>query len=470
MSTATHAPPLTKGAGPRTKSRPVPPRFRELTRTEKCAVVLSVLAFIGAGVAGFWSSFDGVRAWAAHRAAFEYAALVPLAIDLLIPASGVLAMVLIRLDMELPWLRYAPWALTAATVYLNASSVADIPGDGITGPPLSAQVAHGLMAGIWAMCSEVGIHVYKAHSKIESGRRMARIRRSRWLLSPVRTALLWRRMVLWEIRSYEVALQLEHQRLLEVARLKREHGRLRWRWRAPLEERVRLTLGVPVSAAVADPTDSQSDPTSVAESVHLSRTEERQSDPTPPVGPTPAPGESDEPAGSDPARAVGPTPTPRESDSSAEAARPVGRIALAGSPDPTDWAQAVESGALFQNPPTPTGPTVDPTPQVSDESAGPDPSQSDDEPTPASTDETPAESDREKEDEPTGPTPRRTTKSLPEVLDEARIKLSDVPTASLTEERIRQVMACGAHRARYIRDQLKTERAAKASDPERGTG
>jgi hypothetical protein len=470
VSTATHAPPLTKGAWPRTKSRPAPPRFRELTRTEKCAVVLSVLAFIGAGVAGFWSSFDGVRAWAAHRAAFEYAALVPLAIDLLIPASGVLAMVLIRLDMELPWLRYAPWALTAATVYLNASSVADIPGDGVTGPPLSAQVAHGLMAGIWAMCSEVGIHVYKAHSKIESGRRMARIRRSRWLLSPVRTALLWRRMVLWEIRSYEVAQQLEHQRLLEVARLKREHGRLRWRWRAPMEERVRLTLGVPVSAAVADPTDSQSDPTSVAESVHLSRTEESQSDPKPPVGPTPAPGKSDESAASDPARAVGPTPTPGESDSSADAAHPVGRIGLAGSPGPTDWAQAVESGALFQKPPTPAGPTAGPTPQVSDESVGPDPSQSDDEPTPTGMDETPAESDREKEDEPTGPTPRRTTKSLPEVLDEARIKLSDVPTPGLTEERIRRVMGCGASRARYIRDQLKTERTKAASDLERGTG
>ncbi|MEU0345070.1 DUF2637 domain-containing protein [Streptomyces bobili] len=470
MSTATHAPQLKKGAWPRTKSRTAPRRVRQLTRTEKCAVVFSVLAFIGAGVAGFWSSFDGVRAWAAHRAAFEYAALVPLAIDLLIPASGVLAMVLIRLDMELPWLRFAPWALTAATVYLNASSVPDIPGDGITGPPLSAQVAHGLMAGIWAMCSEVGIHVYKAHSKIESGQRMARIRRSRWFLSPIRTALLWRRMVLWEIRSYEVALQLEHQRLLEVARLKREHGRLRWRWRAPLEERVRLTLGVPVSAAVADPTDSRSDPTSVAESVHLSRTEESQSDPTQPVGPTSAPRESDESAGSDPARSVGPTPTTRESDPSADAVYPVGRIGLAGSPGPTDWARAVESGALFQKPSAPAGPTADPTSQVSDESVGPDPIQSDDEPTPTSTDETPAESDREKEDEPTGPTPRRTTKSLPEVIDEARIQLSDVPTAALTEERIRRVMGCGASRARRIRDQLKTERAEAASDPERGTG
>jgi hypothetical protein len=379
-------------------------------------------------------------------------------------------MVLIRLDMELPWLRFAPWALTAATVYLNASSVPDIPGDGITGPPLSAQLAHGLMAGIWAMCSEVGIHVYKAHSKIESGQRMARIRRSRWFLSPIRTALLWRRMVLWEIRSYEVALQLEHQRLLEVARLKREHGRLRWRWRAPLEERVRLTLGVPVSAAVADPTDSQSDPTSVAESVHLSRTEESQSDPTQPVGPTSAPGESDESAGSDPARSVGPTPTTRESDPSADAVYLVGRIGLAGSPGPTDWARAVASGALFQKPPTPAGPTVDPTPQVSDESVGPDPIQSDDEPTPASRDETPAESDREKADEPTGPPPRRTTKSLPEVIDEARIQLSDVPTAALTEERIRRVMGCGASRARRIRDQLKTERAEAGSDPERGTG
>ncbi|MEU0112015.1 DUF2637 domain-containing protein [Streptomyces sp. NPDC006251] len=429
---------------------------------EKCAVALSVLAFIGAGVAGFWSSFDGVRAWAAHRAAFEYAALVPLAIDLLIPASGVLAMILIRLDMELRWLRYAPWALTAATIYLNASSVPDIPGDGITGPPLSAQVAHGLMAGIWAMCSEVGIHVYKAHSKIESGQRMARIRRSRWLLSPVRTVLLWRRMVLWEIRSYDVALQLERQRLLEVARLKREYGRLRWRWKAPLEERVRLTLGI----AAPVPTDAPSVPTPVAESIPPSRTEASQSDTSGSVGPAPALRESDESAGSDAGQSVGPTPPSPESDrsdSSAEAAYLVGRIGQAGSLEPTDWTQAVESGALFQPTPTPACPTADPTAQVSDQSVGPDPS-------PTDTDETTTESDQEPEDEPTGPTPRRTTRSLPELLDDARTKLSGVPTAELTEERIRRVMACGASRARYVRDQLKKERAAKPSEPDRGTG
>ncbi|WP_395759911.1 DUF2637 domain-containing protein (plasmid) [Streptomyces althioticus] len=469
MSTATHAPPLTKRAWPRTKSRPAPWRVRQLTRTEKCAVVFSVLAFIGAGVAGFWSSFDGVRTWAAQRAAFEYAALVPLAIDLLIPASGVLAMILIRLDMELRWLRYAPWALTAATVYLNASSVPDIPGDGVTGPPLSAQVAHGLMAGIWAMCSEVGIHVYKAHSKIESGQRMARIRRSRWLLSPVRTALLWRRMVLWEIRGYDVALQLEHQRLLEVARLKREYARLRWRWRAPLEERVRLTLGV----AAPVPTAAHSDPTPVAESIPSSRTEASPSDSSRSVGLTPALREPDESAGSDAGQSVGPTPASRESDrsdASTEAGYLVGRIGQSGSLEPTDWTHAVESGALFQPTPTPAGPTADPTAQVSDSSVGPDPSPSDTTTDPTDTDETTTESDQEPKDEPTGPTPRRATRSLPELLDDARTKLSGVPTSELTEERIRRVMACGASRARYVRDQLKQERAAKPSEPDRGTG
>ncbi|MEU9737454.1 hypothetical protein AB0E07_39290, partial [Streptomyces sp. NPDC048002] len=70
-----------------------------------------------------------------------------------------------------------------------------------------------------------------------------------WMLSPVPTFLLWRRMKLWELRSYEQVIKLEQQRLVYQARLCSRFGRS-WRRKAPVESLMPLRLaryGVPLA-------------------------------------------------------------------------------------------------------------------------------------------------------------------------------------------------------------------------------
>jgi hypothetical protein len=71
---------------------------------------------------------------------------------------------------------------------------------------------------------------------------MEKVRFSRWMLAPLSTFALWRRMTLWEITSYSDALKRERERQLARARLREQHGR-RWRSKTPRPERVLLKLG-----------------------------------------------------------------------------------------------------------------------------------------------------------------------------------------------------------------------------------
>ncbi|MGW1476353.1 DUF2637 domain-containing protein, partial [Streptomyces olivaceus] len=68
-------------------------------------------------------------------------------------------------------------------------------------------------------------------------------------LSPVPTFLLWRRMKLWELRSYEQVIKLEQERLVYQARLRSRFGRA-WRRKVPVESLMPLRLaryGVPLA-------------------------------------------------------------------------------------------------------------------------------------------------------------------------------------------------------------------------------
>ncbi|MFF3489455.1 hypothetical protein ACFYXC_40430, partial [Streptomyces sp. NPDC002701] len=63
------------------------------------------------------------------------------------------------------------------------------------------------------------------------------------------TFLLWRRMKLWELRSYEQVIKLEQERLVYQARLRSRFGRS-WRRKAPVESLMPLRLaryGVPLA-------------------------------------------------------------------------------------------------------------------------------------------------------------------------------------------------------------------------------
>lgn len=95
---------------------------------------------------------------------------------------------------------------------------------------------------LWVAFSEIGAHVYAVRIGAATGRRMEKIRVSRWLLAFPSTFALWRRMTLWEVTSYSAALVLEKERQLARADLRERFG---WKrhWKTPRRERVMLRLG-----------------------------------------------------------------------------------------------------------------------------------------------------------------------------------------------------------------------------------
>ncbi|MER5681071.1 DUF2637 domain-containing protein [Streptomyces sp. NPDC002238] len=238
MTTTTHS----------TDRPAVPP----LTRPELGLAGVGALAAAGVGALGLISSFDAVSA-AAARWGFSEAWMVPVGMDVSIPVFSVANLLLIRMDMALAWVRFVPWILTLVTCGLNISA----------GHGLWAKVAHGTMPLLWVVFSEIGAHIYASRIGAVTGRRMDKIRASRWLLAFPSTFALWRRMTLWEVTSYVDALARERERLLARAELREQHGR-RWRSQTPRRERVLLKLGELNPATELEP-PAKADPVTAPE-------------------------------------------------------------------------------------------------------------------------------------------------------------------------------------------------------------
>lgn len=207
------------------------PAVPPLTKPEVGLAGLGALAAAGVGALGLVASLDAVSS-AAARWGFGEPWMLPVGIDVAIPVFTVANLLLIRMDMALAWVRFVPWVLTLVTCGLNIAA----------GHGLWAKVAHGTMPLLWVVFSEIGAHVYAVRIGAATGRRMEKVRFSRWMLAPLSTFALWRRMTLWEITSYSEALKRERERQLARARLRERHGR-RWRSMTPRPERVLLRLG-----------------------------------------------------------------------------------------------------------------------------------------------------------------------------------------------------------------------------------
>ncbi|MBK3603277.1 DUF2637 domain-containing protein [Streptomyces sp. MBT54] len=214
----------------------VPP----LSGQELVLVAGIVLAAAVVSTLGLLSSYTALETKASGWG-WDWPWLLPVGIDVAIPAFTGANLVLIRMGMELRWIRWVPRALTAVTVYLNWNA----------SDSASGRLGHAALTLLWVVFSEIASHVYATRIGAVTGKkRMETVRRSRWILAPIPTARLRRRMILWEITSYEEALtRLQEQTYLR-AQLKEEYG---WRWRskAPLDMRMALKLDT-APAALAD--------------------------------------------------------------------------------------------------------------------------------------------------------------------------------------------------------------------------
>ncbi|MER7951989.1 DUF2637 domain-containing protein [Streptomyces sp. NPDC096079] len=219
----------------------VPP----LTRWEKYGAAATAFGGAAVGGLGFYASFDAVSAKAAVWG-FTDPWVLPTSIDTAIPVFTGAYLFLIRTGMPLWWARLVPWVLSLVTCALNVAS----------GNSLWSKVAHGAMALLWVAVSEIAAHIYAVRIGAATGRRrqMDKVRWARWFLAPTTTFLLWRRMKLWELTSYDEVLGLEQKRLAYEALLRSRFGRA-WRRKAPVEALMPLRLarvGVPLDESIPE--------------------------------------------------------------------------------------------------------------------------------------------------------------------------------------------------------------------------
>jgi hypothetical protein len=197
---------------------------------ERAAVCLIGLAMLALALIGMYVSFQTVYSYV-HPWFRDTAWAVPIAIDVAILVFSAADLLLSYWRMAKPSMRLIPWGFTAATIWLNWQA----------GGPVPIRIAHAAMPTLWVLFCEYARHVLAARVGLVNGGRMEKVRRSRWLLAPMSTARLRRRMILWEITSYRRALELEAERRTEIARLEMAHGR-RWRRHAPAPDRLALKL------------------------------------------------------------------------------------------------------------------------------------------------------------------------------------------------------------------------------------
>lgn len=212
----------------------------QLTRTHRIlAGVVVTGAVVIAGI-GFAGSYAAVRDLALDKGFGKFANVFPIGIDAGIVVLLALDLLLTWIRIPFPLLRQTAWLLTAATIAFNgAAAWPDPVGVGM----------HGVIPILFVVSVEAARHAVGRIADITADRHMESVRIARWLLAPVPTFRLWRRMKLWELRSYEEVIRLEQDRLVYQARLRARYGRS-WRRKAPVESLMPLRLarfGVPLA-------------------------------------------------------------------------------------------------------------------------------------------------------------------------------------------------------------------------------
>ncbi|WP_438271565.1 DUF2637 domain-containing protein [Streptomyces microflavus] len=212
----------------------------QLTRTHRVLIgVVTAGAVVIAGI-GFAGSYAAVRELAEAKGFGQFSLVFPIGIDAGICVLLALDLLLTWMRIPFPLLRQTAWLLTAATIAFNGAA---------SWPDPLGTAMHAVIPVLFVVSVEAARHAVGRIADITADKHMEGVRLTRWLLSPIPTFKLWRRMKLWELRSYEQVIKLEQERLIYQARLQARFGR-NWRRKAPVESMMPLRLakyGVPLA-------------------------------------------------------------------------------------------------------------------------------------------------------------------------------------------------------------------------------
>ncbi|MFI1700626.1 DUF2637 domain-containing protein [Streptomyces bobili] len=195
----------------------------KLTGTQKWtagAIVVAALALAGIGL---YLSFEHVADFAYTELRFGSLGkgqLFAVGVDVGIMVMIAVDLLMAWLKRPISWIRYPVWLLTGATVVLNAASGA--PQGGWTLLDYVAAGAHGVVPVLFITVVEMGRTSIDRIVRPEQAERDS-IPWLRWVLAPVATARIFRRMRLWGVTSYPVMIRRDQELIAYELWLKRKH-------------------------------------------------------------------------------------------------------------------------------------------------------------------------------------------------------------------------------------------------------
>ncbi|MFF0170730.1 DUF2637 domain-containing protein [Streptomyces prasinus] len=182
-----------------------------------------IAALVLAGI-GLYLSFEHVAVFAFEELRFASLGkgqLFAVGVDVGIMVMIAVDLLMAWLKRPISWIRYPVWLLTAATVVLNAAS----------GAPKDrawqlldyvAAGAHGVVPVLFIMVVELGRTSIDRIVRPDQAERDS-IPWLRWVLAPVATARIFRRMRLWGVTSYPEMIRRDQDLIAYEQWLKRKY-------------------------------------------------------------------------------------------------------------------------------------------------------------------------------------------------------------------------------------------------------
>ncbi|WP_440581111.1 DUF2637 domain-containing protein [Streptomyces sp. PT19] len=199
------------------------PSPAKLTGTQKWtagAIVAFALALAGIGL---YLSFEHVAQFAHEELRFGSLGkgqLFAIGVDVGIMVMIAVDLLMAWLKRPISWIRYPVWLLTAATVVLNAASGA--PEGAWTLLDYVAAGAHGVVPVLFIVVVELGRTSIDRVVRPDQAERDS-IPWLRWVLAPVATARIFRRMRLWGVTSYPEMIRRDQELIAYEQWLKRKY-------------------------------------------------------------------------------------------------------------------------------------------------------------------------------------------------------------------------------------------------------
>ncbi|MFD8078196.1 DUF2637 domain-containing protein [Streptomyces sp. NPDC059718] len=215
------------------------------------AITAATGGVVLAGI-GFTGSYNALRHLAVSKGFGSFAYAFPVGIDAGILVLLAMDLYLLRRRIRLPFLRWFAHGLTVATVVFNAAA----PDGPLTADPLAAAM-HGVIPVLFIVAVEAARHCIGRMAAILAGEQeYGSPPLFRWLLSPLPTWFLFRRMRLWDLPNYQQVVNRQREITIYRQMLRKRYGRHAWRWKTPPDELLPIKMarfGLSVDEALEIP-------------------------------------------------------------------------------------------------------------------------------------------------------------------------------------------------------------------------